>query len=73
MGGPPAYRVSRSDSRVTATTAGGNLARMLAVVQALAGALYAALRPPASLVAENLLLRQQLAVLRRATPRLGSG
>ena len=65
----PAYRVGRSDSRVTGTAAGANLAAMLAILQAVVGALRAALRPRASLVAENLVLRQQLAILRRATPR----
>jgi putative transposase len=42
---------------------------MLAILRAAVGALLAALRPRASLIAENLVLRQQLAVLRRATPR----
>ena len=36
---------------------------------AVVGALLAALRPRASLVAGNLVLRQQLAILRRANPR----
>ena len=42
---------------------------MLALLEATAGALFAALRPRLSLVAENLVLRQQLAILRRVTPR----
>ena len=42
---------------------------MFAFLRALTGATIAALSPRASLVAENLALRQQLAVLRRATPR----
>jgi transposase InsO family protein len=42
---------------------------MLTIVEAVVGALLAALRPRAILVAENLVLRQQLAILRRATPR----
>jgi putative transposase len=42
---------------------------MLALLEAMCGALLAAFRSRAGLVAENLLLRQQLAVLRRATPR----
>ncbi|MGO9833474.1 MAG: integrase [Polyangiaceae bacterium] len=42
---------------------------MLIVLKAALGALLAALRPRANLVAENLVLRQQLAILRRATPR----
>jgi transposase InsO family protein len=42
---------------------------MVALLQAIVGALLAALKPRASLVLENLALRQQLAVLRRATRR----
>jgi hypothetical protein len=42
---------------------------MLALFEAVVGALLDALRPRASLVAENLVLRQQLAILRRATTR----
>ena len=42
---------------------------MLALIQAVVGALFSALRSRASVVAENLALRQQLAVLRRRTPR----
>jgi putative transposase len=42
---------------------------MLALLQAILGALLAAFRPRSSLVIENLALRQQLAVLRRAKPR----
>jgi putative transposase len=42
---------------------------MLTVLEAALGALLAAFRPRASLVAENLLLRQQLAILRRANRR----
>jgi transposase InsO family protein len=42
---------------------------MLALVEAIVGAFFAAFRPRASLVAENLLLRQQLAILCRATAR----
>jgi hypothetical protein len=42
---------------------------MLTVLEAALGALIAVLRPRASLVAENLLLRQQLALLRRTTAR----
>ena len=38
---------------------------MLALVEALIGAFVAAFRPRASFVAENLALRQQLAVLMR--------
>jgi transposase InsO family protein len=42
---------------------------VLAILMAISGAAFAALRPRANLVLENLVLRQQLAVLRRATPR----
>ena len=42
---------------------------MWTLLQAIVGSLVAALRPRASLVAENLALRQQLAILHRATPR----
>jgi hypothetical protein len=42
---------------------------VLALFMAMLGALRAAFRPRASLVAENLALRQQLAVLRRKTKR----
>jgi hypothetical protein len=42
---------------------------VLAILIAISGAAFAALRPRANLVLENLVLRQQLAVLRRATPR----
>jgi hypothetical protein len=41
---------------------------VLAIVSALFGALIAALRPRATLVVEVLVLRQQLAVLKRASP-----
>ena len=42
---------------------------MRALLEAIIGAVLAALRPRANLVAENLALRQQLAVLRRQTSR----
>jgi putative transposase len=42
---------------------------MRALLEAIVGAFFAAFRVRASLVAENLVLRQQLAILRRATPR----
>jgi hypothetical protein len=41
----------------------------VAILEALVGAFLAVLRPKASLVVENLVLRQQLAVLRSRTPR----
>ena len=54
---------------MTGAAAGANLAAMLAILQAVIGTLCSALRPRASLAAENLVLRQQLAILRRETPR----
>ena len=45
------------------------MAIVLALLKAFFGALLAAMKPRAGLVAENLALRQQLAVLHRATPR----
>jgi transposase InsO family protein len=42
---------------------------VLAILMAIYGAAFAALRPRADLVLENLVLRQKLAVLRRATAR----
>ena len=65
----PAWRDGGNDSRVTGTVLSANLLGMLAILEAVVGALLAALRPQAILVAENLVLRQQLAILRRATPR----
>src|SRR5450432_1973265 len=69
MGRRPTYRGRRGDSRVTRRPTGATLAGMLTILEATLGALFAALRPRASLVAENLLVRQQLAILRRANPR----
>lgn len=48
---------------------GARMAPVFAVLNAFVGALFAAVKPRANLVAENLALRQQLAVLRRSTPR----
>jgi hypothetical protein len=59
------YAICLSDSPPTRAPCWANVATMLAIV----GAFLAAFRPRASLVAENLLLRQQLAILCRATPR----
>ncbi len=42
---------------------------MVSVLEAIVGAVLATLRPRASLVLENLALRQQLSILRRSTPR----
>jgi hypothetical protein len=48
--------------------AGATLQGMVTILEAVVGALLVALGPRAILVAENLVLRQQLAILRRATP-----
>lgn len=42
---------------------------MRTLITTLASTLFFMLRPRASLIAENLALRQQLAVLRRSAPR----
>ncbi len=44
---------------------------VVTLLEAIIGALFAALRPRASLVIENLALRQQLSILRRSRPRPG--
>jgi putative transposase len=54
---------------VTLAARAANMAAVVALLKAVFGAILAAFRPRASLVIENLVLRQQLAVLRRATPR----
>jgi hypothetical protein len=51
----------------------GDGAAMFAILAALVGSLVWAFKPRASLVAENLALRQQLATLRRSVPRLAFG
>jgi hypothetical protein len=48
------------------------MASVVALLKAILGAFFAACRPEASLVVENLALRQQLAVLRRAAGADGS-
>ncbi|MDP8998786.1 MAG: hypothetical protein M3O46_01595, partial [Myxococcota bacterium] len=65
VGRSPAYRKLRSDSAVTPASDRAKVAVVMAILEALAGAFLAVLRPKASLVVENLVLRQQLAVLRR--------
>src|ERR1019366_4995333 len=70
MGRRPAYRVGHGDSRVTRRPTGATLAGMLTILEAALGALLAALRPRASLVAENLLLRTRLRPSPRPSPRL---
>jgi putative transposase len=54
---------------VTPVADDANVRSVMLIVRELLGAVMAALRPRASLVLENLALRQQLAVLRRSTPR----
>jgi hypothetical protein len=54
---------------MTSTANGATVVVMFAILVAVFGALLSAVQPRASLVTENLVLRQQLATLRRATPR----
>ena len=63
------YSIRGSDSPVTGAAIRVNVAAVFAIVFALLGALADALRPRASLVMENLVLRQQLGVLKRARRR----
>ncbi len=65
----PAYRIGRNESPMTAVPAWATVSIVWAILKAILGALVAALRPRASLVVENLALRQQLAIHQRATPR----
>ena len=69
MSPPVSYAKIEAESRLTFIADGVTMAGVFATLKALIGALLAAMKPRASLVAENLALRQQLAVLRRATPR----
>jgi len=71
MGGQPEYRAGRSDSPVTFGGERTSISGVVAILKAVVGALLAGLQPRADLVLENLVLRQQLAVLRRAAPRPG--
>ena len=66
---PAAYAITATESRLTFLKHRAELTIVFALLKALLGALLAAMRPRAGLVAENLALRQQLAVLHRATPR----
>jgi hypothetical protein len=54
---------------MTSPASWAKVAAMFAIVAAVVGALLSALKPRASLVAENLALRQQLAALRRKVRR----
>lgn len=65
----PAYAKTGTESRLTFFADGVRVAIVLALLEAFGGAQLAAFKPRASLVMENLALRQQLAILRRATPR----
>ena len=64
-----AYAKTATESRLTFLIHRAKLTIVFALLKALLGALLAAMKPRAGLVAENLALRQQLAVLHRATPR----
>jgi len=66
---PSAYAKITSESPLTFRAAHANVVAGLTLFGVLIGALVAALKPRASLVAENLALRQQHAALRRRTPR----
>jgi putative transposase len=66
---PAACAKTATKSRLTFLIHRAKLAIVFALLKALLGALLAATKPRASLVAENLALRQQLAILHRATPR----
>ena len=57
------------DSAVTERAKRATVTVVTAFAQAVVGALFVSLRSRANLVVENLALRQQLAVLRRRTPR----
>lgn len=63
------YSIRGGDSPVTGTAASANLVGMRTILDAFVGALLATLRPRASLVAENLVLRAHLAVFKRDRPR----
>ena len=65
----PAYAKTGTESRLTFLAEGGRVAMVLALLKAFAGALLSAFKPRASLGMEELARRQQLAILRRATPR----
>jgi hypothetical protein len=69
MAPPSPYAKPATESRLTFICDGARMAIVLALLEAFFGALLAAMKPRASLVAENLALRQQLAILRRITPR----
>lgn len=58
-----------ADSPLTGTFFWATVATMFALVEAIMGGFFSAFRSKASLVVENLLLRQQLAILRRIRPR----
>ena len=63
------YPSGCSDSPVTRWPGSAIVRAMLGLIDAIIGAVIAAFRARTSLVAENLALRQQLAALRRRTPR----
>src|SRR5262245_9975180 len=63
------YRTAGADSPLQIPANQGECSVVFELFVAIVGALRAAFRPRVSLVAENLALRQQLAVLRRKTKR----
>jgi hypothetical protein len=65
QGQRPAHRVGRSDSRVTGIAAGADLAAMLAILQAVIGSCARHCGLVRASLRKNLVLRQQLAILRR--------
>jgi hypothetical protein len=64
-----AYRNDGVDSPLTIRSTWGNVGPVAGLLFAVVGALRSAFRSKASPVAENLALRQQLAILRRRTKR----
>jgi hypothetical protein len=66
---PAVYAKTASESPLTFFSDDAKMIAVLAILRAFVGALLAATKPRLSLVAENLALRQQLAILRRATAR----
>ncbi|HSY21805.1 MAG TPA: integrase core domain-containing protein [Polyangiaceae bacterium] len=63
------YLIAVCNSLLTRTLGGSNMPTMRALLEAIVGAFFGAFRPRANLVAENLVLRQQLAILRRTIRR----
>jgi hypothetical protein len=68
-GARPACLKVGNDSPMTSCAENARMLIVPALLRAVFGAFFAAFRPKASLVLENLALRHQLAVLQRAAPR----